>query len=318
MRSCWLSTVTGALPGVESLKRSLRSAMVVVGCLFITTPATAFLVFEDAGATAGDIQAVVDAYRAALGAPLNGNAPGPLADGRREINWDGGGPPVINGTAPATPFIVFQNTRGATFSTPGDGLTQAAATGGLLSLDLINPSYASNFAPFSPNRLFTPLGSNITHGVFSIPGTGGSVAAGVRGFGAVFSDVDLPGSSIEYFDAFGDSLGVVQVPSISGDQTFSFVGITLTPAEGLISRVAITTGTTPLGPTEGRGVDVVVMDDFLYGEPQRLVSEPHTMALLSAGLAVMLAVAWRRSRRGAANVGERRRSRRVLTRATRA
>jgi hypothetical protein len=299
MASFWMSPVTGAVLGVKSLIRALGSAL-VVGCLFVPTPAIAIVIFQAAGDTAGDIQATVDAYRAALGSPLNGNTPGPLDDGRREINWDGGGPPVIDGTAPATPFIVFQNTRGATFTTPGIGLTQAAATGGLLSLDQINPSYASNFAPFSPNRLFTPLGSNITHGVFSIPGTGGSVAAGVSGFGAIFSDVDLPGSSIEYFDAFGDSLGVFGVPSITGDQTFSFLGVALGPAEGLISRILITTGTTALGPNESPGIDVVVMDDFLYGEPQRLVPEPHTLFLLSAAMAMMFAVAWRRSRRDAA------------------
>jgi hypothetical protein len=69
----------------------------------------------------------VDAYRAALGDPNNGNNAGPLAAGRREINWDGGGPPVIDGTAPVTPFTVFQNTRGATFTTPGTGLTQACS-----------------------------------------------------------------------------------------------------------------------------------------------------------------------------------------------
>ena len=44
-----------------------------------------------AGPDAADIQATVDAFRAALGDPNNGNAPGPLASGRREINWDGGG-----------------------------------------------------------------------------------------------------------------------------------------------------------------------------------------------------------------------------------
>src|SRR5262245_12686795 len=90
-------------------------------------------VFQSSGANAAALQAGVDAFRAALGNPNNANNAGPLFSGRREINWDGGGPPVIDGTAPATPFTVFQNTRGATFTTPGTGLTQAAATGGALS-----------------------------------------------------------------------------------------------------------------------------------------------------------------------------------------
>jgi hypothetical protein len=47
------------------------------------------VVFQAAGPTADSIQSTVDEFRAALGDP-NGNTPGPLAGGRREINWDGG------------------------------------------------------------------------------------------------------------------------------------------------------------------------------------------------------------------------------------
>src|SRR5829696_3656915 len=67
-------------------------------------------VFQAAGPNASSIQSTVDAFRAALGSPNNGNAPGPLASGRREINWDGGGADTT--TAPVTPFNVFLNTRG--------------------------------------------------------------------------------------------------------------------------------------------------------------------------------------------------------------
>jgi hypothetical protein len=235
-------------------------------------PAPAASIFSDSGANAASIADTVDAFRAALGSPNNGNNPGPLPSGRREINWDGGGPPVINGTAPVTPFTTFQDSRGATFTTPGTGLTQAAATGGLLSLDLINPQYATLFAPFSPNRLFAPIGSNITDAFFSIPGTGGTTPAGVIGFGAVFSDVDLAGTSIAFGTTAGE-IGPLAVPTFSGNQTFSFLGILLGPAEGLITNVRIVTGTTALGPSESPGVDLVVMDDFLYGEP-RVVPGP--------------------------------------------
>ena len=212
--------------------------------------AGALTIFSDTGANAAAIQDTVDAYRATLGDPNNGNAPGPLAGGRREINWDGGGPPVINGTAPVTPFNVFRNTRGASFTTPGVGLTQAAATGGLLSLDLINPQYAALFAPFSANRLFAPIDSNVTDGIFSIPGTGGATPAVVRGFGAVFSDVDLAGTTIEYFDTGGSSLGVFAVPATTGNQTFSFLGIISEAGDPLIRSFRITTGTAALGPSE--------------------------------------------------------------------
>ena len=52
-------------------------------------------VFQAAGPTASSIQSTVDAFRAALGEPNNGNSPRqPM--GRREINWD----PEVPGTFP--------------------------------------------------------------------------------------------------------------------------------------------------------------------------------------------------------------------------
>src|SRR5262245_11062105 len=86
------------------------------------------IVFQAAGPNIASIQGTVDAFRAALGTPNNGNAPGVLATGRREINWDGGG--VDTTTDPVTPFDVFLNTRGARFTTGGTGLSQAPPMGG--------------------------------------------------------------------------------------------------------------------------------------------------------------------------------------------
>ena len=157
------------------------SAVIAVASAWITSVAAAPILFNGSGANPAAIQGTVDAFRAALGDPNNGNTLASLPSGRREINWDGGGPPVINGTAPATPFTVFQNTRGATFTTPGTGLTQAAPTGGLLSLDLINRDIRDCFFHFQPNRLFTPIGSNVTDATFSVPGTSGSIPATVTG-----------------------------------------------------------------------------------------------------------------------------------------
>ena len=87
-------------------------------------------VFQAAGPTAASIQGTVDAYRAALGDPNNANNPGPLLSGRREINWDGGNPAIMDTTPPVTPFDVFLNIRGARFTTPGEGLSQAPPSGG--------------------------------------------------------------------------------------------------------------------------------------------------------------------------------------------
>jgi hypothetical protein len=270
------------------MRSMLRDVAVVLAGIVLAVPtdAMAVQVLTDSGVNAAAITDTVDAFRALLGNPNNANNAGPLPTGRREINWDGGGPPVIDGTAPVTPFTVFENTRGATFTTSGTGLTQAAATGGLLSLDLINSQYATLFAPFSPNRLFTPIGSNITQGSFSIPGTGGTIPAGVSGFGVVFSDVDLAATSISLVTNLGQTIGPELVPTFAGNQTFSFLGVFLGPGEGLITSVSITTGTTALGPDESATVDLVVMDDFLYGEPQG-IPQPRSVLLLGLGLVAL-------------------------------
>src|SRR5262245_23612872 len=121
-------------------------------------------VFQAAGKNGASIQSSVDAFRAELGNPNNGNA-GPLDTGHREINWDGAGGVDTSTTTPVTPFNVFLNTRGSQFTTPGIGLTQAPASGGPqggLAVLFNNPSYGTIFKPFSNMRLFTPVGSNIT------------------------------------------------------------------------------------------------------------------------------------------------------------
>jgi hypothetical protein len=242
------------------------------------------IVFQAAGPTAASIQGAVDEFRAALGEPNNGNTPGPLASGRREINWDGGGANNTT-TAPVTPFNVFLNTRGGQFTTPGIGLSQAPPSGGpqggLAGL-FNNPTYGTIFSTFSPLRLFTPVCSNITEALFFLPGTNGAVPATVSGFGAVFTDVDQPDGSgpgtkrgnrgastlIEYFGADNKVLFSSFVPASPGDASLSFFGIVFD--EPLIARVRITTGDTAPGPDDDEKHDIVMMDDFIYGEPQPL------------------------------------------------
>ena len=121
------------------------------------------------------------------------------------------------------------------------------------------------------------------------------------GFGAVFSDVDLAGTSIAFATTAGE-IGLLAVPTFSGNQTFSFLGIFLAPGEGLITGVRIVTGTTALGPSETAGVDLVVMDDFLYAEPQVVPGPIAGAGLpgLSDGLARGLLAWWRRKRKAQA------------------
>ncbi|HSB29102.1 MAG TPA: hypothetical protein VLE19_14650 [Pyrinomonadaceae bacterium] len=243
-------------------------------------------VFQAAGPDAASIQSAVDAFRKAVDPnnQNNQNNPGPLAIGRREINWDGGGASLVT-TDPVTPFNTFLNTRGSQYTTPGIGLTQAPPSGGpqggLASL-FNNPTYATTFKAFSPFRLFVPVGSNITNALFFIPGSNGTLPATVRGFGAVFTDVDQPdgsgpsaaksnrGSStlIEFFGVDGQLLFSSYVPASPGDGGQSFFGINFPDAR--IASVRITTGDVALGPDDDAKHDVVAMDDFIYGEPTAL------------------------------------------------
>ena len=116
-------------------------------------------VFQAAGPSAASIQSTVDQFRAALGVANNGNNPG-LTSGHREINWDGGSPTNAATTLSGTPLTAFLNTRGANITTRGSGFIQAPPSG--LADTFGNSSYATIFHAFSPLRLFSPIGSNVT------------------------------------------------------------------------------------------------------------------------------------------------------------
>ena len=238
-------------------------------------------VFQAAGPSVASIQGSVNAFRAALGDPVNGNATMELPIGRREINWDGAAPTDAT-TPPVNPFNVFLNTRGAQFTTPGIGLSQAPPAGGPqggLAALFGNPTYGTAFSAFSPLRLFTPVGSNVTNTLFFVPGSNGNVRAAVSGFGAIFTDVDQPDGSgpgtkrgnrgastlVEFFGADGRLLFSSFVAASPGDAGFSFLGIKFNDAR--IASVRITAGNVAPGPDDDATNDIVMMDDFIYGEP---------------------------------------------------
>ena len=242
-------------------------------------------------ATTASIQPTVDAFRAAIGGANNGNAAGPITGGRREINWDGGG--VATATPVGTPMTTFLN-RGAKMVTPGTGFLQTPLN--VPELTNINASYSTEFGVFSAQRLFTPLGSNITDVTFSLPGSNDAIPATVSAFGAVFSDVDRGDSTVmEFFGLANNSLFTLNVLADSvGDAGLSFAGA-LANAGERIARVRITTGNSALGPTDQNGdnVDVVVMDDFIYSEPGA-VPEPGCIGLAMVGLVFGAAMGSRR------------------------
>jgi hypothetical protein len=251
----------------------------VLGGLLVLLASNGFgagVTFSATGANAAGIQTTVDAFRTALGT-LNANVAGSFPSGRREINWDG----VPDASAapnnlPAD-FFNVNSPRGVVFSTPGTGfqVSATAASGTPVEFGNINATYPTIFQTFSPQRLFTALGSKVVDVTFFVPGS--TTPATTSGFGAVFTDVDLfAETSIQFFDETNTSLGVYSVPELAGSENLSFFGVLFNAGER-VGRVRITSGNAALGPNESLpGTDVVVMDDFIYAEPQGAVTPTPT------------------------------------------
>jgi hypothetical protein len=226
----------------------------------------------------GDITAKVSEYRTLLGDPKNGGTTGPQPTGRREINWDGVPAQFDNGDNLFPGDFFNSNVKlGAVFTTPGTGFRNDSTlfTG-------VDSSYANQFAFFSANKIFAPVGSNVLDVTFRVPGT--ATPALSSGFGAVFSDVDTPAAThLDYYANDGSLLGRYEVPVRTDSSGLSFVGVKFDSVA--VARVRITLGTGALGagvadvsaggtPLPTDVADLVVLDDFLYGEPQPAPSAP--------------------------------------------
>ena len=209
---------------------------------------------------AGNINPLIEEYRTLLG-DNNGNKPA-RKKGRREISWDG--IPDEKAAPAFLPAGIFQG-RGVILTTPGDGIQASARPGNgagvLPRFGNVNPTYVQLFNHFSAERLFSPVGSNAVDVKFVMPGT--DRPALVRGFGAVYVDVDQEHTAFEFFDKNDVSLGRFAVPANDGG--FSFLGVAFDKA--IVARVHIDYGTDQIGPDDSVDNDVAVMDDFIYAEP---------------------------------------------------
>jgi hypothetical protein len=258
------------------LRRLAQRLTIGLAALVLAAPTVALgdpTVFAASGQAPADIQGAVDDFRAALG--TNNGVGGSFPGGRREINWDGV-PDAFSApnNMPANFFNPISpppgSPRGAVFFTPGSGFQVSAdsdnPTNTPIEFGNLRPDAPKKFRTFSAPRLFTALDSPIVEVLFFVPGT--SVPATTRGFGAVFTDVDRDDiTKIEYFDVQGTLLMSRFVPRAHGKQTLSFLGVLFDTSEVYVVR--ITSGDVPLGEKHHGGKDVVVMDDFIYGEPQR-------------------------------------------------
>ena len=295
----------------------MRSINVITGIVVFTASLcvdsawSAPIVFSGAGAGA---TAALDAFRTAIGGAKN-TAPAPQSGGRREINWDGvklDGTDVGPNTTVVDPnktVIIgidrFKN-QGTLFADPysvsGDGFAS------------VNPVSAGQFPAFSPNNTFVMFDPNA--GQFndrfigeSFNLAGSTTAAGTRGFGAIFIDVeDAASSSIEYFgrDTKGNqvSLGTFAVPvGASGEP--QFLGVLFDSP--FITDVNLTVGTNALFSFDGTGfqsfgaenlslgIDLATTDDFIFAEPTQAaaIPTPDTLALTLSGLSLL---GWRSRR----------------------
>ena len=71
---------------------------------------------------------------------------------------------------------------------------------------------------------------------------------------------------MSFFSAEGRTLFTVPVPASRGNATLSFLGVLFDDAR--IARVRIRAGDIAPGPNDSSANDVVMLDDFIYGEPQ--------------------------------------------------
>lgn len=214
----------------------------------------------------GDITAKVAEFRTLLGDPANGGTAGQQPAGRREVNWDGAGARPFNNqnNFPAN-FFNTNAKNGLLLSTNGTGLRNDS-----LLFAEINPAYGNEFKAFSPKVTFSAIGSNVIEALFQVAGA--TTPAIVTGFGVVLSDVDLDNvTSIEPFAKDGNSLGLFYAPKRSDANGLSFVGVKYDAA--VVARVKITSGNGAIGNgvndiSSGGTLDLVVVDNFIYGEPQ--------------------------------------------------
>jgi hypothetical protein len=234
-----------------------------------TTSSAATVVFEASGETPADIQGAVDDFRDFLG-PLNPNQVGSFPSGRREINWDAVPDAFSAPNNLPAGFFNANSPRGAVFFTGGTGFQVSAdsdnptATPPLFGN--LHPDFPQRFTTFSPQRLFTALGSNVLETMFFVPGS--TTGATVGGFGVVFTDVNRSDSTkLEFFNARGNLVFSQNVlPGTTSRGSLSFLGVGFDAGERIF-MVRITSGNRA---PRNSARDVVMMDDFIYAEPQAL------------------------------------------------
>jgi hypothetical protein len=212
----------------------------------------------------GNIDATLAGFRNVLG-PVNSTTGN--TTGRREINWDGV-PDSLEGKR--IPGDFFNPTEAGAPVSLQRGLVYALADQAMVSKQgfaEINMLASTEFSSFSGNKTFAVVSANRWPVSFQVAGQ--NKAASVRGFGAVFSDVDKANStSIEFFNG-QTSLGRFFVPAHDHTSKFSFLGVYFpndVATEVQISHEGrLVDGEKDI--SQGGSKDLIVLDDFIYSEP---------------------------------------------------
>ena len=256
---------------------------VLVGMPVVASAAA--VVRSAAGANPASITAARDQFRVDLGGGAVAGPNGLFGGLRREINWDGVPDSLSSPNTLPNDFFNVNSPRGAIFvpNDPGDTFQVSADDSNIsftpVEFGEIDASYPGIFQTFSAQRLFGTRGDTNLQVLFRVAGT--NTPATVTGFGAVFTDIDL-NATIQFFDSANVSLGAFAAPAANNG--LSFLGVSFDAGEQVAMVQIVSGNSVPNGGNlDGGTVDIVVMDDFIYGEPQ-VVPEPTNCVLGALGL----------------------------------
>jgi len=249
--------------------------------------------------TAGGAVNAMNAFKAAIGGADNGGTASPAPNGFRVINWDG---VAVDGTdfSGVTTVIVANKivgipvnrfeTRGVIFeevyAVSADGFKSVNAT--------VNAASPALFPAFSPTKTFAMFNDNTIGMSFVLASATNRTAtpAATRGFGAIFENVRIAGTtSIEYFNGTR-SLGKFSVPASATQGTNEFLGELFD--KPIVTSVQITLGTEAIFTYDGVTItgtstdtsphNLVVTDDFVYAEPTAAANAQPSIAAVAGTL----------------------------------
>jgi len=236
--------------------------------------------------TFGSANAALTTFETAIGGVKN-VAASPQNGGFRAISWDG---VKVDGTdfGGNTTVIVPNKIVGIPlnrFETQGVFFEDvyAVSVDGFKSVNAnVNAASPALFPAFSPTNTFAMFNDNGI-GLSFVLAAGANTSpqpAATRGFGAIFLNVRISGTSIEYFNG-ARSLGKFSVPVGTQGQA-EFLGVLFSTP--IVTSVQIVCGTDAIFTFDGvtttgsttdnfnTGHNLVATDDFAYAEPTAAVN----------------------------------------------